>query len=444
MNKYALLVLVGVIVLLSAALIGTLVFMTNKPVESRAVQVIYDIAPMEPDSELWGRNFPNQYSSFLGTGDNVLDTTYGGSSKFSHLEKDPRQVILFAAYGFSLEYNDDRGHEWALTDVREIKRVNETTPGTCYSCKSSDNPGLWAEMGMAEYDKMKFSELGEHINNTIGCANCHEAETMRLIVTNPALEEALEAQGKDWRTFSRQEMRTVVCANCHVEYYFKGDGKYLTFPWQNGTKVEEMYEYYTEIGFKDWEYPEALTPMLKAQHPEYEMFTAGSTHYNAGVACADCHMPYARDGAAKYSDHNIRSPLFQPERACGQCHNDVAYVTGRVAVIQEQVYNTKIATEDAIIDAINAIKAATANPASDQALLAEARELHRKSQFYWDFVSAENSMGFHNPQYVLKILAESTDLARQAQMKAAQAANDPSLLQVDTYYLNQESGALAP
>lgn len=444
MNKYALISLVGVIVLLAAALVGTLIFMQNRPVESRAIQAIYDVAPMEPNSELWGRNFPNQYSSFLRTRSNTVDTTYGGSSKFSHLEKDPRQVILFASYGFSLEYNDDRGHEWALTDVREIKRVNETTPGTCYSCKSSDNPGLWDEMGMEAYDKMKFSELGEHIDYSIGCSNCHEAETMRLIVTNPALEEALEAQGKDWRTFSRQEMRSLVCANCHVEYYFKGDGKYLTFPWQNGTKVEEMYEYYTEVGFKDWEYPEALTPMLKAQHPEYEMYTAGSTHFNAGVACADCHMPYVRDGAAKYSDHNIRSPLLQPERACGQCHNDVNFVTTRVSLIQEQVYNTKIATEDAIVDAINAIKGATANPDSDQTLLVEARELHRQSQFYWDFVSAENSMGFHNPEYVLKILAESTNLARQAQMKAAQAANDPSLLETDTYYLNLEAGALAP
>jgi nitrite reductase (cytochrome c-552) len=111
-------------------------------------------------------------------------------------------------------------------------RVNETTPGTCYSCKSANNPKLWDEMGMAEYDKTPFSEMGEHMNKPIGCANCHEANTMRLIVTNPALEEALVAQGKDWRTFTRQEMRTVVCANCHVEYYFEGEGKYLTFPWE--------------------------------------------------------------------------------------------------------------------------------------------------------------------------------------------------------------------
>ena len=289
-------------------------------------------------------------------------------------------------------------------------------------------PALWAEMGMEAYDKMFFDEMTPHINNPIGCANCHEAGTMRLIVTNPALEEALKAQGKDWNTFTRQEMRTVVCANCHVEYYFKGDGKYLTFPWAKGTKIDEIIAYYEESGFKDWEYPDAKTPMLKAQHPEFEFFTADSTHYNAGVACADCHMPYVSEGAAKYSSHDVHSPLLNPEASCGQCHTDTEYVIGRVNQIQDQVATTKQNTEDAIIDAINAIKAATANPNADAALLDQARNLHRKAQFMWDFVSAENSTGFHNPEYALKILAESTNLARQAQMLAAQSVNDMSLL----------------
>ncbi len=229
-------------------------------------------------------------------------------------------------------------------------------------------------------------------------------------------------------------MRTVVCANCHVEYYFAGEGKYLTFPWDNGTKVEEMWQYYTEVGFSDWVYPDAQTPMIKAQHPEYEMCTAGSTHYNAGVSCADCHMPYVREGAAKYSVHDIHSPLLNPTLACGQCHTDTDSVVRRVNLIQEQAFNTKIAAEDAIIDAVNAIKAATANSSSNAALLDEARLLHRQAQFYWDYVSAENSMGFHNPEYVLKSLAGATNLACQSQMKAAQAANDPSLLQTGTYY----------
>lgn len=433
MKKYTTFILVGIIVLLSAVLTGVLIFMRNQPVQERAFQPLVEIAPMEPDSEKWGVNFPNQYTTFMKTETNNIDTTYGGSSKFSWLERDPRQVILFAGYAFSKEYNDDRGHANALTDVREIKRVNEATPGTCYSCKSSNNPALWDELGMAEFDRMLFSEIGQRIDQPIGCANCHEAGTMRLIVTNPALEEAFEAQGKDWTTFTRQEMRTVVCANCHVEYYFAGEGKYLTFPWANGTEIGQIIEYYEELGFKDWDYPEAGTPMLKAQHPEFEFFTAGSTHYNAGVSCSDCHMPYVREGAAKYSTHDVHSPLLNPEVACGQCHTDSEYVVRRVNLIQDQVAGTKIETENAIIDAINAIKLAAGNPNADQELLDQARNLHRRAQFMWDFVSAENSTGFHNPEYALKILADSTNLARQAQMLAAQSVNDLALLETGIY-----------
>lgn len=445
MKKYMTLILVGIIMVLSFVLVGVLTFMRNQPPQERAFQPLVEIQAMEPDSEKWGINFPNQWNTFQKTATNNIDTTYGGSSAFSWLERDPRQVILFAGMPFSKDYNDDRGHANALEDVRATARLNlnvddpKRTPGTCYSCKSSNNPGLWDELGMEAYDRMSFVELGDHISEPIGCANCHEAGTMRLIVTNPALEEALEAQGQDWTTFTRQEMRTVVCANCHVEYYFAGADKYLTFPWSKGTQVDQIWEYYETTlfdgnRFADWIYPEAGTAMLKVQHPEYEFFTAGSTHFNAGVSCSDCHMPYVRDGAAKYSTHDVKSPLLNPELACGQCHTDSQYVVSRVNLIQEQVAATKTATEDAIVDAINAIRLAAADPNADAALLDQARNLHRKSQFMWDFVSAENSTGFHNPEYALKILAESTDLARQAQMLAAQSVNDMSLLQTGTYY----------
>jgi len=441
MKKYMTLILTGIIVVLAAVLVGVLVFMKNQPLQRRAFEPVVEVKPMEPDSSIWGQNFPNQWSSFQKTATNNVDTTYGGSSQFSWLKRDPRQVILFAGYPFSKDYNDDRGHANALADVQKTKRLNlnhddetKTTHATCYSCKSSNNPSLWAEMGMEAYDKMFFDQMTPRLDYSIGCANCHEAGTMRLIVTNPALDEALKAQGKDWRTFTRQEMRTVVCANCHVEYYFKGDGKYLTFPWAKGTNIDQIISYYEEAGFKDWEYPEAKTPMLKAQHPEYEFFTADSTHFKAGVACADCHMPYVSEGAAKYSSHDVHSPLLNPEASCGQCHTDTEYVIRRVNLIQEQVAGTKQSTEDAIIDAINAIKAAAANPKADAALLDQARGLHRKAQFMWDFVSAENSTGFHNPEYALKILAQSTDFARQAQMLAAQAVNDMTLLTTGTYY----------
>ncbi len=433
MKKYTTIILSAVIVVLAALLVGILIFLKNQPVQQRATEPLVQVKAFEPDSAIWGLNFPNQYDSLIATKNNTEDTEFGGSSAFSWLERDPRQAILFAGYGFSKEYNDDRGHEWSLEDVRSTKRVNETTTGSCYACKSSNNPGIWNEIGLEEYSKMPFAELGEQIDHTIGCANCHEAGTMRLIVTNPAVINGFEAQGIDWTTFTRQEMRTVVCANCHVEYYMAGEDKVLTVPWENGRKIDDILGYYAEIGFKDWEYPETGSPMLKAQHPEFEFFTADSTHFMAGASCADCHMPYVRDGSAKYSTHNIHSPLLNPELACGTCHTDVEYVVGRVGEIQNQVSSTKINVEEAIIDAMTAIKAAAALGTADQVLLDEARTMHREAQYMWDLVSAENSTGFHNPEYALKILADATNKARRAQMLAAQAAGDPSLLATDVY-----------
>lgn len=417
--------LTGLVVILAAALVGILLFINNQPEPTRGISPLIEIAAMEARSSEWGVNFPNQYSTLLLTKENSERTAYGGSLDFSKLEADPRLVTLFAGYGFSKEYNEERGHLWSLDDVRTIKRVNETTPATCYSCKSANNPKLWDEMGMREYDKMLFSDMTANIEEPIGCANCHEAGTMRLIVTNPALEEALAAQGKDWETFTRQEMRTVVCANCHVEYYFAAPDNYLTFPWVDGTKIEQISAYYEELGFKDWTHPESGAPMIKMQHPEYEVYTADSTHYKAGVACADCHMPYTRDGAAKFSTHNVHSPLLRPEASCGACHTDVEYVVGRVTNIQNQVWEIMGSAEDAIVTAIATIKAAAETPGVDEGQLTEARRLHREAQLRWDFIAAENSMGFHNPEEALRILANATNLARQAEITAIKAAGAP-------------------
>jgi nitrite reductase (cytochrome c-552) len=411
----------AIIVVLAGALIGVLLFMKNQPPPARGVAPMVEVAEMEPDSEVWGLNFPNQYSTMVLTSNNNTRTTFGGSQPFSKLVEDPRLLTLFAGYGFSKEYNEDRGHGNALQDVQEIARINEKSPATCYSCKSSNNPALWDELGLEGYGAIKFSDMTAHMKYSIGCANCHEANSMRLVVSNPALENALAAQGKDWRTFTRQEMRTVVCANCHVEYYFDG-GSTLVFPWENGTTVENISTYYIEEGFKDWQHPQSGAAMIKMQHPEYELYTAGSTHFNAGVSCADCHMPYTRDGAAKFSTHDVKSPLLNAQTACGACHTNVEYVTERVGIIQDQVFGTMIACEDAIVEAIAAIKAASDQPDVDSEMLEEARNLHRESQLRWDLIAAENSMGFHNPSEALRVLAAATDMARQAQVKALMAA----------------------
>ena len=434
MKKYAtILILVGIIVVLAAVLTGVLIFLKNQPPQERAFQPVATVQPLEPDSSVWGLNYPNEYSSLLLTADNNTPTLYGGSAKLSYLLEDPRLVILFAGYPFNQDYNQPRGHQNTLIDIRATKRVTATTHATCYSCKSSDNPGLWSQMGMEAYDAKLFTDMTPDINNPIGCANCHEAGTMRLVITNPAVETALKAEGIDWRTYTRQQMRSLVCANCHVTYFFAGANKLLTVPWADGTRVEDIIQYEDSVNFADWTYPGTGTPIMKARHPDYELFTADSTHFNAGVACADCHMPYVRNGAMKYSSHDIMSPLLEPQLSCGQCHTDVNVVLARVSVIQDTVHAAKIAAEDALIDAITALQAAAAKPDSDPALLEEARTLHRHAQFMWDFISSGNSMGFHNPDEALRILSNATDLARQAQMKASQAAGDPSLLKTGIY-----------
>lgn len=414
------LLLSGIVVVLAAAVVGLLFFLKNQPPPQRGILPLIDIAAMEPDNSRWGINYSNEYSTYLLTKTNHTRTTYGGSEPFSKLQADPRLVKLFAGYSFSKDYNEDRGHMNSLTDVRATKRITDQSPGTCYSCKSSENPQLWANMGMAAFDKTPFQELGNSIHDPIGCANCHEANTMRLIVTNPALEAALSAQGKDWHTFTRQEMRSVVCANCHVEYYFAGDGKLLTFPWQNGTTVDAIEQYYTQINFTDWKHSDSGASLIKVQHPDFELYSAGSTHWKAGVSCADCHMPYVREGAAKYSSHDVKSPLQNPAQSCGSCHTDVDYAVERVNVIQKQVADTMSDTDDALVAAIEAISTAAASPNADPARIAQARALHRSAQLRWDFIAAENSMGFHNPEEALRILASATDLARQAQLVAIQ------------------------
>jgi nitrite reductase (cytochrome c-552) len=245
---------------------------------------------------------------------------------------------------------------------------------------------------------------------------------MQLRITRPAFMEGIKnlkaSEGvEDYdvnQMATRQEMRSYVCAQCHVEYYFKGDEKRLTFPWHQGNKVENMLAYYDEVGFKDWTHADTGAPVLKAQHPEFEMWSQG-IHARSGVSCADCHMPYTRVGAHKVSDHHVRSPLLNINKACQTCHKwPEAELQERVKTIQSRTYQLRDLAMNALVDLINDLKAAKTAGRTDVEL-APARDFQRKAQFYVDYVEAENSMGFHAPQEAARILAESIDFARKGQ-----------------------------
>ncbi len=386
----------------------------------RPAQII-PIAADELDPAVWGMNFPAQYDSFRMTEIDYGSTPYGGSTVYSKLERYPAMVRLWAGYAFGKGHDEERGHYYALIDQKQTVRVTEfDQPGACANCHAGEAPHLIEEMGWEEFNRMPYNELAENLHIGSTCGDCHDPDTMALRISRPAFINAMEARGVDLSAASRQEMRTYVCAQCHVEYYFAGENKVLTFPWANGLRIDDIEQYYEEIGHTDWTHAETGAPMLKVQHPEFEMASTG-IHARSGVACADCHMPYVREGSVKVSDHWIRSPLMNLNQACQTCHRlSEEELANRVLTIQNTTAELLRDSEAALLDAIDAMVAAKEAGVAEEAL-AEARQLQRAAQLRWDFVSSENSTGFHSPQEAARILAMSIDLARQAELSATRA-----------------------
>jgi len=390
------------------------------------------------DPAEWGKNFPRQYDGYKRTVDTER-TRYGGSEAFQKLDTDPRLRRIFEGYAFSLDYREERGHAYSLKDQDETERTKKKVqPGSCLHCHASAVPA-WRKLGGGDIMKgfelmcaMPFQEARKLVDHPVTCLDCHDPKTMALRVTRPGFIRGISAvkksQGVDNydpnAMATHQEMRSYVCGQCHVEYYFAGDKKIVTYPWAKGLKVEEVESYYDEVKFSDWKHAETGASVLKAQHPEFEMWSQG-VHARSGVACADCHMPYMRQGALKVSDHHVRSPLLNIERACLTCHPFSAQeMKLRAETIQERNAKLLARAEDALVQLFDEIKAARNAGATDEQLQ-ESLRLQRTAQFRCDFVNAENSMGFHAPQEAARILGEAIDYARQGQVAAARFHSAP-------------------
>ncbi|MCK4539291.1 MAG: ammonia-forming cytochrome c nitrite reductase subunit c552 [Candidatus Krumholzibacteria bacterium] len=378
----------------------------------------------ETDNAVYGENYPREYDGYLKTEIDDTETMYGGAFPRDYLEEDPYQVILFAGYGFGEEYRQGRGHFHAIEDVTETKRIKKPVyAATCWTCKSPDVPRLMAQMGTKEFYGSNFHDLADEIVNPIGCRDCHDPESMKLVITRPALREAYAAQGRDIDEATHQEMRSLVCAQCHVEYYFLNDpaeGKkdYLTLPWVQGTSVDEMIAYYDGYGFSDYIHPISGTPIIKSQHPDYEVFSTG-IHAYRNVACADCHMPYVAEGGMKVSDHHVQSPLLNISNSCAVCHRWTEdEIRDRIESIQSMCYDARMAAEDALVKAHFDVGAAVQSGASAQELSA-IRTTLRHAQFKWDYIASNNGMGFHSPQEYLRIAGESRSQALEVRLLAA-------------------------
>ncbi|RKG97371.1 ammonia-forming cytochrome c nitrite reductase subunit c552 [Corallococcus sp. CA053C] len=408
------------------------------------------------DPAVWGKNFPLQYDDYKRTVDQQR-TRYGGSEAVartptqadprsvvaqSRLEEDPRLKVMWAGYAFATDFREERGHAHMLEDQTFTERQHVTAqPGTCIHCHGSvyvpykklgDGDLI---KGFEKMNAMPFAEARKLVEHPVSCIDCHDPTTMQLRVTRPGFIEGIAAlkasQGVQGfrvnQDATRQEMRTYVCGQCHVEYYFKGKEKRLTYPWAKGITIEQIMAYYDEDGHTDWTHKLSGARVLKAQHPEFEMYNQG-IHARSGVACADCHMPYKREGAMKVSDHHVRSPLLNINRACQTCHKwSEAELLDRAETIQTRTFQTRNIAMDALVDLIHDIEAGQKAGLPEDALT-KARGLQRRAQFYLDFVEAENSMGFHADQEAVRILSNSINFSRLGQnaLRPGDASTAPS------------------
>lgn len=422
---YVLSFLAGAIVM--ALLAGLLVDIFEKKQEAAMFpRQILAIPEDELDPEVWGKNFPSHYDTFVRTRENYGRTPYGGSEPYSKLERHPAMIRLWAGYSFSIDHNEERGHYYAQIDQRNTERVKVVSqPGACVNCHAAETPQLIDELGWEAFNNTPYDSLKDRLHYGTSCADCHDPKDMSLRITRPAFRNAMAERGIDVDNASRQEMRSYVCGQCHVEYYFKGPNQVLTFPWSQGLNIDDIEKHYEAYGFTDWVHGESGANMIKIQHPEFELWSTG-IHARSGVACADCHMPYTRVGGIKISDHWVRSPLMNLTQSCGACHNrPEEELRERILTVQNKTAELLRLSEEAILAAIDAIiEARERGVAEDR--LAGALKLHRSSQMRWDFISSENSTGFHSPQEAARVLAVSIDKARQAELAASLLGKQPA------------------
>jgi nitrite reductase (cytochrome c-552) len=530
-KKHGLLIalLAGVFAIAAVGAAALLVNIAERKEEARHAWVkLVEVGDNDVDPEKWGKNWPRELDGYKRTSEPTA-TKYGGARGPAEgvlppqkSERDPWLKRVFAGYLFAVDYRDRRGHAFMLTDQENTKRNVPTEgkqSGNCLHCHASIMP-LYRKLGkeaapqaseaeQVQAGLVKVSELGyweahkqlEAITggkaHPVSCVDCHDPQSMEIRVTRPAFIAAIQklaASAADvphlpsverWRRgdrakpydanldATRQEKRSYVCGQCHVEY-FCGKGQTIFFPWAEGLRVEDMEKQYDatmvkDRRFKDWVHAETGMEVLKAQHPEFEIWSMG-IHARSGVACADCHMPYKREGAQKLSEHWVRSPLLHVSRACAGCHNyGDDEIKARAIAIQDRHFALMSRAGQAAVGMIDAI-VAVRKPYDDKAreaaaakakatlepqeafqklakeeqekkmgaevkanllaawraavekdpALKELEELQRAGQWRLDYVAAENSMGFHAPQEMARILAESIDLSRQAQVKAAQ------------------------
>lgn len=393
------------------------------------------------DPELWGRFHPEQYAGWKRT----AEPAPAGGSRYKKgsdegcgipdkLDEFPFLALLYNGWAFGSEYREPRGHFYMVTDQQEVNPGRYKAGGSCLTCKTPYAPPLEREMGQ-EYFAKPYQEVRgripkEHRLLGVACIDCHDNRDLSLRISRGfTLGKGLEALAVDRAKLGRQEMRTLVCAQCHVTYSIPKDAAMKStdvfFPWAGsrwgGIPIENIVKVLRENP-PSGEWTQSVTGFKLAfiRHPEFEFFSNNSVHWQAGASCADCHMPAEKKGGREVTDHRVMSPLKNGLKACAQCHAEPPEaLRAKVFEIQDLTVSRFIRAGYATATAAKlfemAHRAGAAGRKLDAGLYREARDHYEEAFYRVVFIGAENSTGFHNPPEALRVLGDAARHAAQAE-----------------------------
>ncbi|UFS72876.1 ammonia-forming cytochrome c nitrite reductase subunit c552 [Geomonas sp. RF6] len=395
----------------------------------------------------WGKVYPAEYELWKKT----AEGTPAGKSKYKKgsdegghrpdkLDEFPFLALLYNGWAMGSEYSEPRGHVHMLKDQQEVDPGRYKAGGTCLTCKTPYAPKLQKELG-GSYFKDPYAQVlskipKEHQLLGVTCIDCHNEKDLNLKLSRGfTLGKALAMLGKDEASLTQQDKRSLVCAQCHVTYSIPKDGEMkstdLYFPWQGSNygkiTIEKIIKQLrSNPAYGEWTQSVTGFKLGFIRHPEFELFSNNSVHWQAAVACSDCHMPYTKVGTQKVSDHRVMSPLKNDLKACQQCHAETPeWLRGQVIAIQDRTMSSFIrsgyatATVAKLFEMAN--KAKAAGKTIDEALYAQAKDHYEEAFYRVVFIGAENSSGFHNPSEALRILTDAAGHSGKAEALLRQA-----------------------
>lgn len=387
------------------------------------------------DPTEWGKVYPQEYQDWQDTAkDRPQGSRYkrGGEGGAVHdkLSEYPFLAAMAKGIGFSVEFNEPRGHALAFTDQHEVDPARLKAGGVCLACKTPYYDRLRKEQG----DKLYSMPYRDAVNLIpekdrdlgVSCYDCHNPKDASLKYSTLMADALKRINAEDPQGAA---LENAVCGQCHSTYTIpKKAGKSvgLFMPWDGSEYASITVENIIKTIESDpanLEWTQELTGLKLGyiRHPEYELYTRGDIHFRNGVTCVDCHQPYKVRNEKKVSDHNVMSPLDDQMRACRPCHADMNEEGLREAVYHVQdnyigeLLNAGYAlvSNEQLIRTVNESKIDT-QAASVAADYKQALDAYRQAFYRVAYGAAENSVGFHNPPEAMRILADAQAYSQRA------------------------------